>query len=69
MDDMDHYLKLEAGSREIPWQEMPGSVLRIVEPTTLGRATCTCGLDSGSLPREEASAIAQEHLLVIRQDG
>ncbi|MET9465816.1 hypothetical protein ABZY44_13615 [Streptomyces sp. NPDC006544] len=66
---MDHYLTLEAGSREVPWQENPELILRIVEPDTLAKVTCACGLATDSIPRAEATAIVEEHLREMRGEG
>lgn len=61
-----HNLRFENHSKFVDWE--PGSMRSEQVPTGETTVTCTCGLDTGAIPSDQARLIYEEHRNLIRDE-
>jgi hypothetical protein len=64
-----HNLHFENHSEALDWQLNPTQGRRDRVLTGETTATCTCGLDTGAVPSNEARLIYEEHRNLIRDES
>ncbi|MGW7099664.1 hypothetical protein [Streptomyces sp. NPDC054838] len=63
-----HNLRFEDHSEVRDWQVNPAQGRRDRVLTGETTATCTCGLDTGAVPSDEARLVYEEHRNLIRDE-